>query len=78
MEDQALVIQKNIDSPINEDIGYLLDSINRSSHFVSQLLQLSRLQNTQFTIKKVELSNCLIETIDNLKKLIKSKIFTYY
>ena len=49
MEDQALVIQKNIDSPINEDIGYLLDSINRSSHFVSQLLQLSRLQNKQFT-----------------------------
>jgi hypothetical protein len=35
METQALVIQKNIDSPINEDIGYLFDSINRSSHLLA-------------------------------------------
>jgi signal transduction histidine kinase len=75
MKTQAQVIQKRmyIDSPVNEDIGYLLDSINRSSNLVNQLLQLSRLQNTQFTIKKVELSKYLIETIDNLKKLIKNK-----
>jgi signal transduction histidine kinase len=78
MKTQAQVIQKQIDSnsPVNEDIGYLLDSINRSSNLVNQLLQLSRLQNTQFTIKEIDLSECLTETIDSLEKLFNYKNIT--
>jgi signal transduction histidine kinase len=75
MKTQAQVIQKQIDvdSPISEDIGYLLDSINRSSNLVNQLLQLSRLQNTQFTTKEIDLSKCLMETIYSLQPLLKNK-----
>jgi signal transduction histidine kinase len=75
MKTQAQVIQKQIDvdSPISEDIGYLLDSINRSSNLVNQLLQLSRLQNTQFTTREINLSKCLMEAIYSLQPLLKNK-----
>ena len=75
MKTQAQVIQKYIEKgvDIKEDLVCLLESINRSTDLVDQLLTLSRLQSATFPKSPVNLSNCLLETLQSLNGLVDSK-----
>ena len=74
MKMQAQVIQKRVnnDAMLNEDMRYLLKSINGSTDWVNQLL-LSRLQNERSPKKPVNLSECLTDSIDYLDNLREKK-----
>jgi len=69
MKTQTQVLQKKLalHNTYMTDIDNLLQSINRSSYLVDQLLLLARLQNGQFPKKQFNLSKCLSEVIAESK-----------
>lgn len=56
-----------------DELKNLLCSIDRASHMVSQLLSLARLQKENFPMRKSNLSECLYDSIDDIKLMAQQK-----
>lgn len=75
MKTQAQVlIRKSADMPdCKEGLENLQSSIDRASHMVDQLLSLARLQNDKFPLGRTNLSECLYDSIDDIRLTAQQK-----
>lgn len=73
---QVLLKVSKVSGEYRDGLENLLDSINRSSLLINQLLLLARLQNNQHPNETVDISACLNDTIAMLIETLESKSIT--